>query len=200
MKITLALIPALALASPAAAHVMLMPGHGEKNADFVAAFHIGHGCDGAATTRLRVEIPYGVTAVTPQAADGWTLTTEKQDGEIVAAVWTGNLPADKAGDFKIAMKLPNAGMSLFFPAAQSCGSTMVMWDQIPAPGGKSDGLDHPAPRLDVGQAGVGEMDMSNMADMKDMKNMPGHNMPNMPNMPGHGDHGATMPNMPAHDH
>ena len=38
------------------------------------AIRVPHGCEGAATTGLRLQVPEGVTAVKPQPKPGWTLT------------------------------------------------------------------------------------------------------------------------------
>ncbi|KAJ1926453.1 hypothetical protein IWQ60_003799 [Tieghemiomyces parasiticus] len=56
------------------AHVALTPSTVAYNQSGVVAVRVGHGCDGAATTSISVQIPTGVTGVTPVYIPGWNVT------------------------------------------------------------------------------------------------------------------------------
>ena len=47
------------------------------NSSYKAVLQVPHGCDGEATTAIRVQIPEGVIAVKPMPKAGWTLTTTR---------------------------------------------------------------------------------------------------------------------------
>ena len=70
------LLPAV---SPAFAHITLETGQAALGSPYKAVFRVPHGCDGAATTAIRIQIPEGVIAVKPMPKPGWTiaLTTGK---------------------------------------------------------------------------------------------------------------------------
>jgi uncharacterized protein YcnI len=54
---------AIAIATPAAAHVTLENQEAKVGASYKAVFRVPHGCDGTATTAIRVKIPEGVIGV-----------------------------------------------------------------------------------------------------------------------------------------
>src|SRR5438552_19153520 len=66
---------AVAFVAPAAAHVTLENQDAKVGASYKAVFRVPHGCDGTATTAIRVKIPEGVIGVKPMPKPGWTLTT-----------------------------------------------------------------------------------------------------------------------------
>jgi uncharacterized protein YcnI len=182
---------ALLGAATAAAHVVVSPDRAPRDVEQLVTFAISHGCDGAATTEIRVQIPYGVGQVAPAQVDGWTVSTETAGDQVTHVSWRGNLPDGTRGEFPMTVKLPDAGLTLFFPATQVCGGAVVEWNEIPAPGASGENLTHPAPRLDVGSAGIGEMDMSNMNmegmdhSTMDHSNMDHENMPAAPAQESH---------------
>ena len=63
------------IAVPAAAHVTLENREAPVGAGYKAVLRVPHGCEGTATTALRVRIPEGVIGVKPMPKPGWTLTT-----------------------------------------------------------------------------------------------------------------------------
>src|SRR5204862_3869073 len=86
---------ALAAAAPGAAlaHVTASPASAEPGARVQAAFRVGHGCDGAGTTALRIEMPAGVAEPHPRAVAGFRLVIDKAaDGRVTAVTWRGPLP------------------------------------------------------------------------------------------------------------
>ena len=140
----------LALAPlPVFAHVTLAEPKAMPGADYVAHFRVGHGCSGSPTTALTVSIPEGVAAAQPDAPPGWSVATIRSGNRINAVTWKGGqLPADKAGEFILAMKLPAKPASLAFTATQTCEKGVEEWSQLPTADGAH--LDHPAPLLMVG--------------------------------------------------
>ena len=62
----------LAAAGPALAHVDLVTDEAAIG-EFVATFQVPHGCDGAATTGIQIQIPAGVFDVKPMPEPGWKL-------------------------------------------------------------------------------------------------------------------------------
>src|SRR5262245_5182379 len=72
-------LPLLALSVPVSAHVTIpegqVPGGGEGA---VIHLRVPHGCEGAPTDSIEVQIPTGVIGVTPEAVPGWTVETETE--------------------------------------------------------------------------------------------------------------------------
>ncbi len=66
----LAILAATALAaSPAAAHIAVSSGPAPANATSKIVFGVGHGCAGADTLSVTIEIPAGVTSVRAVRSD-----------------------------------------------------------------------------------------------------------------------------------
>ena len=74
MKLVLTLIAA-ALAGPAFAHATFEETEFAQNSTAKFTTRIGHGCEGEATLRVRVQIPEGVIAVKPMPPAGWARET-----------------------------------------------------------------------------------------------------------------------------
>ncbi|HYE42473.1 MAG TPA: DUF1775 domain-containing protein, partial [Caulobacteraceae bacterium] len=120
-----------ATAGTAFAHATLETGEAPAGSYYKAVIRIGHGCEGAATTAIRVRIPEGVIAVKPMPKPGWQLTTK--EGEYAQAydnhgtritsgvteiAWTGgSLPDAWYDEFVFRAKLPEQppGTVLRFP-------------------------------------------------------------------------------------
>jgi periplasmic copper chaperone A len=66
---------AVAAAGAAQAHVTLEASEAPVGATHKAVLRVPHGCEGAATTRVRLKIPEGVIAVKPMPKANWTLET-----------------------------------------------------------------------------------------------------------------------------
>lgn len=136
---------ALALTSaPAYAHIVADPADAPAGTYRAIRFRVGHGCDGQATTSVRIAIPGGVPAARPQPKPGWKLEITR-DGEAVKAVsWAGELPEGQFDEFAVLFRLPEQAGELVFPVTQTCGSTEVRWDQRPSDGNRPP---RPAPTL-----------------------------------------------------
>ena len=160
-RILLAATLAAAAAGAAQAHISLETTEAPVNASYKAVFRVGHGCDGAATTRIRVTIPEGVIAVKPMPKPGWTLETVTgpyaktydlygtpvSEG-VTEVVWTGSLPDAFYDEFVFRGRLTDSlspGSTVSFPVVQECGDTVESWTEIPAPGQHADEPEHPAP-------------------------------------------------------
>ncbi len=167
------------LPAAASAHVMFANAQAAAGTSYVGALRVTHGCGGAATTSLRVEIPEGVVGAKPQAKAGWTIQVEHaplktpvpgeggkiQTTRVSAITWTGNLPDDEFDDFSVQLKLPKATGAVYFPATQTCQTGRAEWKDIPAAGQAWHDVPHPAPVLTVtdAMAGMPGMDMGGMA-------------------------------------
>jgi uncharacterized protein YcnI len=161
------LISALGLAGvvPAAAHVTLETQEGNIGMPYKAVLRVPHGCEGSATTALRVRIPDGVIAVKPMPKPGWTLTTSsgkysktytffhnaKLSEGVTEITWSGGKLPDAwydefvfqgflAGDLE-------AGKTLYFPVVQECEQGVHRWIEIPAAGKSAADYPEPAPAL-----------------------------------------------------
>ncbi|WP_165190791.1 YcnI family protein [Caulobacter soli] len=147
MKAPLIALVAL-LATPAAAHVVAVPGEAKAGSFSAVAFRVGHACTaGDATLKLRVEIPDGVASARPQPKPGWTVDIEKEGDRATAITWTGRLPDDQFDDFALLMKLPPQPGPLVFPAIQTCEKGESQWTEIPDPERPDEKLTRPAPTV-----------------------------------------------------
>jgi len=165
-KLFAAIAVVLSAVSPAFAHITLEVGQTPLGSPYKAVFRVPHGCDGAATTALRIQIPEGVIAVKPMPKPGWTLElksgkyakTYKNWGSDVSSGVTevdftgGNLPDAYYDEFVVTGTIADsfkAGDVIRFPVVQECGAAAERWIQVPAAGQKDDDLKRPAPALTV---------------------------------------------------
>ncbi len=165
MRTVLLATLALAIATPAFAHITMVNKTTSPGANFVASLRVPHGCSGAATTAIRVRIPVGVYNVTAPAKAGWKvdITTGKypmpfankgaqlSEGVLEVAWSGGKLPDKSTEDFvlnvSIADSVKPVGM-LFFPVVQECaGGAVDRWIEIPAAGKVADDYKTPAPSV-----------------------------------------------------
>jgi uncharacterized protein YcnI len=160
-----ALAVALA-ATPASAHVTVTPSETAAGSYTVLTFAVPHGCDGAATTMVSIQIPQEILSVTPSVNPGWTpkkvmadLATPVKDAHgnevterVAEVVYTAKtpLPDDLRDTFELSLQLPKTpGRTLVFPSVQACEKGETAWVQVPAAGQKADDLEHPAPSFVV---------------------------------------------------
>jgi uncharacterized protein YcnI len=155
---------AVAVAGPAAAHVTVDPPQAVAGSYLRIAFRVPHGCDGAATERLVVTLPEGVTMARPMPKPGWRLTITRapldppidnghggvQRERVTSIAWEGGpLPDDQYDEFIMQLRLPAEGAEvLHLPAVQHCtGGTTAAWTEIPVPGRRVTEYRRPAPAL-----------------------------------------------------
>jgi hypothetical protein len=169
--------------SAAFAHVTLATGEARTGTYYKAVFQVPHGCDGAATQTIRIQIPEGVIGVKPMPKAGWTLSITRgtyaksyqSHGKTVTegpkeVAWSGGSLSDDnydefmftsflAGDFR-------PGQAIAFPTVQQCAKGEVRWDQIAEDGQNSHSLKSPAPTLrivaDTTTVAQAQMDHSKM--------------------------------------
>jgi hypothetical protein len=171
--------------SSAFAHITLASGETRASSFYKAVFQVPHGCDGAATQSIRIQIPEGVIGVKPMPKPGWTLNVTRgayaksyqSHGKAVTegpkeVVWSGgSLSNDNYDEFVFTSFITDfpSGESIYFPTVQQCAKGEVRWDQIASAGETPHSLKSPAPMLrivadtTVAQA---QMDHGNMDHMK----------------------------------
>jgi copper(I)-binding protein len=120
-KILIALVSSFA-ATLASAHVSLKPEFVEAGTTYRGVLHVGHGCEGAATTGLEVQLPGAGTRVFPAA--------------------------DKA-DVAIEFPAPKRPGPLWIKILQRCGATSANWADAPAQGTSTEGMKTPAALVQV---------------------------------------------------
>src|SRR3954453_7121009 len=133
-----------AVVAPAHAHVTLEQQEAPVGATYKAVLRVPHGCEGSATTAIRVKIPEGVIGVKPMPKPGWTLATvtakypkayelfhRKLTEGVTEISWSGGKLPDAwydefvfqgfvAGDLE-------PGRMLYVPVVQECESGVHRW-------------------------------------------------------------------------
>jgi uncharacterized protein YcnI len=149
------------------AHVTLETPQAPVGASYKAVLRVPHGCEGTATTAIRVRIPNGVIGVKPMPKPGWKLDTvsgkyakpltlrgTKVSEGVTEIAWSGGMLADAHYDeFVFTSALAEelgAGQTIYFPVVQECEKGVHRWITIPTGTGARD--DHsessePAPGL-----------------------------------------------------
>nr|MDT0657906.1 YcnI family protein [Micromonospora sp. DSM 115978] len=153
-------------ALPAAAHVTVTPSVTAAGSYTVLTFSVPHGCDGAGTTKVAIQIPEQINAVTPTINQGWTVEKVKatldppvKDSHgnelterVAEIVYTAKtpLPEGHRDAFELSLRLPETpDETLAFPTVQTCEQGETAWVQLPAAGQDSGDLDAPAPMFVV---------------------------------------------------
>lgn len=144
----------LATATVAEAHPTIVSGPAATAKTQKITFGVAHGCDGADTIKLRVEIPAGISGVRALTSDFGKPEVEKTGANVTAVTWTKPAADFQLGDvqfyelvLRVRVDAP-AFSTVLFPVYQTCKSaagveTVVPW--IEAPGGTGE----PAPALVV---------------------------------------------------
>ncbi|WP_165943402.1 YcnI family protein [Roseicella aquatilis] len=156
-------LPALA-PTPALAHVTVEPTAAPAGSYLRAALRVPHGCNGAATTRISLGLPEGVTSAKPMPKPGWRLSIERRrlseavrsphgrelEEEVARITWEGGpLPDDQYDEFVVMLQAPNEpGGTLTLPVLQGCeGGKVDAWAEKPAAGHHAHDLARPAPAI-----------------------------------------------------
>jgi periplasmic copper chaperone A len=146
------------LASPLVfAHVVLETKTAPVNSEFKAAFQVGHGCAGRATTAIEVTLPADITVGPAPTKAGWTVSVQRAqlaEGSSAAqgtrVTWSGGPLAHDAFDqFEMLIRTPATPGTRYFRVLQRCGDVSTDWSEIPAPGQSRRELKRPAAHLDV---------------------------------------------------
>lgn len=132
---------AVALSSSLAFAHVSVSSPGFANQSQLLTFGIGHGCEGADTSKLEVTIPSSVTSVRVVPNVFGPVEIKKDDaGNVTGVIWTN--PQPRAADemyyqLSIRAKLPDAPFtSVLFPAKQTCKDkdgkeSVVDWKATP---------------------------------------------------------------------
>lgn len=159
----LAAAATLLLAPAAHAHVTLEVQQAAAGSTYRGTFRVPHGCEGhAATLRVTVRLPEGVTAARPMPKAGWTLRIvprgePRQAGhgaaraEAAEIVWEGGPLEDAHYDeFVVRFRVPDEPGLLYIPVVQDCvGGGRAAWEQIPEAGRRASDYPYIAPVLRV---------------------------------------------------
>lgn len=138
----------LLLAAPVSAHISTNPD--EIDGRYVKTdFRVPHGCEGEATTALRIQIPDGVSGARPQEVPDWDIEVERDGEEAVEIAWTGGeLPDQRVQEFGLNMSIDeDAPDVIYFPTIQECGDVEHAWIELPDSIDEWGELDEPAPYL-----------------------------------------------------
>jgi periplasmic copper chaperone A len=148
----------------AQAHITLETQEAQANSSYMAVLRVGHGCEGAPTIKVRVQIPEGVIAVKPMPKPGWTLETKVSkyaksyeyyshtlSEGVTEITWSGGNLSDAWYDefiFRARLTDAAAGSVVYFPTVQECpGGAANRWIEIPEAGKTRDDYKSPAPQL-----------------------------------------------------
>jgi len=162
-KLIASLLPLAAVAvlpGIARAHISIISGPGFANTTQEVVFGVGHGCAGADTYRVRVELPPDVVSARPMRSDFGKVSVETTGGVVTAVTWqkadADVLDTDIAYyKLVIRLKVPNKPFTTyFFKAQQTCramdGTTSTVgWTMLPTDPIVDGGADEPAPALVV---------------------------------------------------
>ncbi len=165
-SIILSLAMAAAGGSAAYAHATFTQSNVTADSYAVMSLQVPHGCDGKATTEVRIELPEGFVFAKPQPKPGWQLEIIKGEyknsydnhGTVVTSGpvemrWKGgDLPDEFYDTFVIRGEISGieAGSVIAFPTTQMCGDdASVVWNEIAAPGSDPHSLKSPAPTVTV---------------------------------------------------
>jgi uncharacterized protein YcnI len=155
----------LAAATQAFAHATLETREARVGATYKAVVRVPHGCEGTATTAVRVKIPDGLIAVKPMPKPGWTLDTVKapygktysyfhnaklSEG-VVELSWSGGKLLDAHYDEFVFQGFLSGelepGKTLYVPVVQECEKGVHRWIELPAAGKSADDYQEPAPAV-----------------------------------------------------
>jgi uncharacterized protein YcnI len=161
---------AVLFVTAAAAHVTLENQEAKVGNVYKAVLRVPHGCEGTATTAIRVKIPQGVIGVKPMPKPGWTLATvsdkyskpyelfhrQLTEGVIEISWSGGKLPDEWYDEFAFQAFLAadlDISKPIYFPVVQECEKGVHRWIEIPASGKSASDYPEPAPALKLLPAG-----------------------------------------------
>jgi uncharacterized protein YcnI len=183
--------------APASAHVTITPTTTAASAYTVLTVSVPHGCEGSAATRISIQMPDQINAVTPTRNPLWRVekemerldppVTDAHGNEITERVATVTyttdtpLPEGYRDTFELSLQLPDAeGTTLVFPAVQTCEKGEAAWIEVPAAGQSADDLELPAPLVTItaaeegaGHGGTGAADGTTSTDAEDPEDAEG---------------------------
>ncbi|GAA1855720.1 YcnI family protein [Myceligenerans crystallogenes] len=150
----------LAGATAASAHVTVTPSGTAAGSYALLTFAVPHGCEGSGTTKVSIQMPEQIIAVTPSVNPSWDvenvmeeLPEPVEDGHggeyterVAEVVYTAHdpLPDGLRDAFELSLKLPETeGETLAFPVVQECEEGETAWVQPTQEGAAEP--EYPAP-------------------------------------------------------
>jgi periplasmic copper chaperone A len=157
--------------TPVFAHITLEQATVEAGSYYKAILRVGHGCDGMATSALRVQIPAGFQGAKPMSKPGWAVEIRSQalatpydnhgktvTHDVADITWTAinteaYLPDNQYDEFVLRGKAPAQAGPLWFKVIQLCKASdkqgQNAWVEIPESGVAKQDLKFPAALLEV---------------------------------------------------
>lgn len=155
----------VAVSTACLAHITLETRQAPLGSSYKAVVRVPHGCDGTATTAIRIKIPEGVVSIKPMPKPGWSIELKKDkyakthdaaenakvSEGVVEIAWSGGkLPDSYYDEFVFRGYLAGdlePGKPLYFPIVQECEKGVHRWIEIPAAGKSTDDYPEPAAEL-----------------------------------------------------
>ena len=154
------------------AHAVLTEQSALAGSYYKGAVRIGHGCEGSATTGVKLFIPAGFEGAKPQPKTGWTITMKKAKlaepyqshgktvtEDVVELAWVASskesaLPDGAFDEFAFMTKLPEKAGPAWLRVLQTCEKGQNDWAEIPASGTSTKGMKYPAALLTLKAEGA----------------------------------------------
>ena len=154
------------------AHAVLTEQTALAGSYYKGAVRIGHGCEGSATSGVKLFIPSGFEGAKPQPKTGWSLKITKAklaepyqshgktvSEDVVAMEWVASskdaaLPDGAFDEFAFMTKLPEKIGPVWLRVLQTCEKGQNDWAEIPAAGTSTKGMKYPAALLTLKAEGT----------------------------------------------
>jgi len=171
MTLAWGLIAAL-FSSTVYAHAVLTEQSAIPGSYYKGAIRIGHGCEGASTTGVKIFMPAGFEGAKPQPKAGWNVTLKKAKlnepyqshgktvmEDVVEIEWSvGTKEAALADgsfdEFAFMARLPDKPGLAWLRVLQTCEKGQNDWVEIPSAGSSTKGLKMPAALLTIKAEGA----------------------------------------------
>lgn len=132
----------LLVAGTASAHVSITSGPAAANKSQKITFGVGHGCDGADTVAIRVEIPTGISSVRALASDFGKPAIEGTAAAVTAVSWrkpVSEVQDADVGYYELTIRARVADVpftKIYFRVSQTCRTaagveSVVEWSALP---------------------------------------------------------------------
>jgi copper(I)-binding protein len=164
---TLTMMISVMFTTLAHSHAVLTESSATPGSHYKGAVRIGHGCNGSATTVIKVFIPAGFEGTKPQPKSGWTVNAKKSilaepyvshgktiTEDVVELEWKASSKETALADgtfdeFSFMTKLPEKTGATWLRVLQTCEKGQNDWAEIPASGQSTKGLKMPAALLNI---------------------------------------------------
>lgn len=141
LAVATAVAVALCIAGPASAHIHTSPEEVKAGTSNAVGFVIEHGCDGSPTTKVELQLPDGVTAISAEDQAGFTAAV---DGQVVSFSG-GSLPDGTEQAFTTTFTAPAEAGTIDIPLIQTCEEGSNEWIEPEVEGQPEP--EYPAPQL-----------------------------------------------------